>query len=81
MKKQLAIAAVCAIACGCTVRRITLGGNSYVSWRLGNTEKIGSIEVREGTNVFVVQAYESDQVQALSAVTSAAVSAAINGVK
>lgn len=70
------------LAAGCTSREITFGGATYKSWRFGNKETIGGIEIvaPDGTK-FIVKTYQSDQVTAMGVVTEAAVSAAIKGVK
>lgn len=77
---QILILAAALLAPGCTVRTITVGGNSYTSKRFGNAEKIGVIEFRNGTNSLRVEGWTSDQVTLAKEVTAAAVSAAMKGV-
>lgn len=77
----LILAALALAAPGCTVRTITVGGNSYTSKRFGNAEKIGVIEFKNGTNSLRVEGWTSDQVTLAKEVTAAAVSAAMKGVK
>ena len=65
------------ILSGCTTRQIQFGNASYRSTRLGAAEQIGDIEVRSGTNVFIVKGVKSDLVTGLGVVTEAAVKAAV----
>lgn len=55
------------MSAGCTTRTITWNGATYKSTRFGNKETIGGIELRSGTNVFKIDSFKSDQVQALEA--------------
>ncbi len=68
---------------GCATRTVTLPDGSvlYKSSRFGNKEQIKRIEFRHGADVFILEGYSSDQVEVLSAVTEAAVKAAISSAK
>lgn len=66
---------------GCTTRTITWNGATYKSSRFGNKETIGGIELRSGTNVFRVDSFKSDQVQAIEIAVKAAVETAIKSMK
>lgn len=65
------------ILSGCTTREIRFGNTRYKSTRIGAAEQIGDIEVRSGTNVFIVKGVKSDLVTGLGVVTEAAVKAAV----
>jgi len=80
--KALALVALIAIT-GCTTRTVTLPDGSvlYKSSRFGNKEQIRRLEFRHGTDVFILEGYSSDQVEALGIVTKAAVEGAISGMK
>lgn len=79
MKPLLILPLIALLAAGCSVRRLKVGRSNYSSWRFGNAEKIGAIEFREGTNLFRVEGWQSDQVSMAREVTAAAVSAAVKG--
>lgn len=66
---------------GCTTRTITWNGATYKSTRFGNKETIGGIELRSGTNVFKIDSFKSDQVQAIEIAVKAAVETAIKSLK
>jgi len=68
---------------GCATRTVTLPDGSvlYKSVRFGNKEQIKKIEFRHGSDVFILEGYSSDQVEALGVVTKAAVEGAIAGAK
>jgi len=67
MKRIITIIGLLALTAGCTTRTIMWNGATYKSARFGNKELIGGIEIRSGTNVFKVDSFKSDQVQALEA--------------
>ncbi len=69
------------MSAGCTTRTITWNGATYKSIRFGNKETIGGIELRAGTNVFKVDSFKSDQVQAIEIAVKAAVETAIKSMK
>jgi len=68
---------------GCATRTVTLPDGSvlYKSSRFGNKEQIKRLEFRHGSDVFILEGYSSDQVEALGVVTKAAVEAAISSAK
>jgi len=69
------------IACSCSTRKATLpdGRVLYQSSRFGTKEQIKHVEFRSAQgDVFVLDGYASDQVEALGVVTEAAVKAAVS---
>lgn len=78
---KLIIAGLLLVATGCTTRTITWNGATYKSTRFGNKETIGGIELRSGTNVFKIDSFKSDQVQAIEIAVKAAVETAIKSMK
>lgn len=76
--KTVAIFIVLTAVTGCTVRTVQLGPDAfYKSTRFGNSEIIGRIEYIEDGKALTIEGYRGDQVQALGAVTEAAVRAAV----
>lgn len=71
-----------ALFCGCSSRHLLTPDGKYVfrSERLGNREQIKELIYRtpEGAE-FVMRGYASDQVEAMAAVTEAAVRGAVSG--
>lgn len=72
MKTTTHLLAITVAAClwaGCTHRKIEYGGVSYTSTRLLNQETIGGLTVTSTNGVvFKMDAYTSDQVQAVGAI-------------
>lgn len=67
--------------CSCSTRKATLpdGRVLYQSNRFGTKEQIKHVEFRSAAgDVFVLDGYASDQVEALGVVTEAAVKAAVS---
>lgn len=64
---------------GCATRTISIGGATYKSTRFGNKEQIGEVEVRQGTNVFILRGYRADQVEAIGIAAEAAARGAVSG--
>ena len=77
------LALILLLTAGCATRTVTLPDGSilYKSTRLGNKEQIKRLEFRHGADVFILEGYSSDQVEALGIVTEAAVKAAISSAK
>ena len=69
------------LTCSCSTRKATLpdGRVLYQSGRFGTKEQIKHVEFRSAQgDVFVLDGYASDQVEALGVVTEAAVKAAVS---
>lgn len=81
MKIAIIIAGLTAILCGCSTRSFVTpdGKVLFRSERLGTKEQVREIVYRTPDGAeFVMKGYSSDQVEALAAVTEAAVKAAIS---
>lgn len=81
MKKTLLIASLFAF-CGCTTRTLTMpdGREVYKSTRFGNKESIKRVEYRSAKGeVFILEGYDSDQVQAIGIAAEAAARGAVSG--
>lgn len=77
----IAFLAVLTLSAGCSVRTATLpdGRVLYKSSRFGTKEQIKHVEFRSaGGDVFVMDGYAGDQVEALGVVTEAAVKGAVS---
>lgn len=74
-----------ALLAGCTVTKFsTKNGDSFSRASFGSKTAVSELSVTGDTNgvrTFTMKGYASDQVQALQAVTEAAVSTAIKSVK
>lgn len=79
--KVIPVIAILLFTSAFTTRTITWNGATYKSTRFGNKETIGGIELRSGTNVFRVDSFKSDQVQAIEVAVKAAVETAIKSMK
>lgn len=67
--------------CACSSRTVTLpdGRTLYKSQRFGNKEQVKRVEFRSAKgDVFILEGYASDQVEALGVVTEAAVKGAVS---
>jgi hypothetical protein len=85
MKRTKLILSVTVAAClwaGCTHRRIEYGGATYTSTRLLNRETIGGVTVASTNGViFKMDAYTSDQVQAIGAIAEGVAKGLASSVK
>lgn len=80
MKKMIKAVLVCLpilMLPACAVTRITDGTFTAYRATFGNKTAIGHLQATHGTNSLVLDQYANDQVEALTAVTAAAVSAAV----
>lgn len=80
MRTALLIIAIA--LCGCTTRTLTLpdGREVYKSTRFGNKESIKRVEYRGAKGeIFVLEGYDSDQVQAIGIAAEAAARGAVSG--
>jgi hypothetical protein len=71
------------LACSCSTRRATLpdGRVLYESTRIGTKEQVKHVEFRSASgDVFIMDGYASDGVEALGIVTEAAVRGAVGSV-
>jgi hypothetical protein len=83
MKKIILVSLLAVtVLTGCTSRKIKYGEATYSSFRFGNKESFGGLEITDTNGVKLkITAYQNDQVQAIGVAVDAAVTAAIQGAK